>query len=107
VWKVRGAPGATTQLIFARAAYPGYTAHLDGEALQVSSHRGIFLSVSLPPGRDGELVIRYGMPGLPWIAACMLLGAALLAGWRYASSQWDARALSAPTAKPPSTSTRE
>nr|WP_296770702.1 hypothetical protein [Rhodococcus sp. (in: high G+C Gram-positive bacteria)] len=51
-------------VVFARLAWPGYTATLNGEPLQTKGLGDIFLYVDLPPGtNDAELAITFTPPG--------------------------------------------
>jgi hypothetical protein len=65
------------RIIFARAWYPGYEAHIDGQPLRVAPYADFLVSVQLPPGADGTLVLRFLPPGIRWTAplaaTCLLL----------------------------------
>jgi hypothetical protein len=51
-------------VVFARLAWPGYTATLDGAPLQTKGLGDMFLMVDLPPGTvDAELEISFRPPG--------------------------------------------
>ncbi|WP_249353462.1 hypothetical protein [Rhodococcus sp. Q] len=51
-------------VVFARLAWPGYTATLNGAPLQTKGLGDMFLMVDLPPGTtDAELVIDFRPPG--------------------------------------------
>ncbi|MFD4369000.1 hypothetical protein [Rhodococcus sp. NPDC058521] len=51
-------------VVFARLAWPGYTATLDGRPLQTKGIGGTFLYVDLPPGTEnGDLEIHFDPPG--------------------------------------------
>lgn len=65
-------------IVFARLAWPGYTATLNGEPLQTKGLAGIFLYVDVPPGTsDADLAIEFSPPGqklgLAGIAGGLLL----------------------------------
>jgi hypothetical protein len=47
---------------FSRPYFPGYQARLDDKKLDVTSYRGLFPTVELPPGSRGRLVLTYS----PW-----------------------------------------
>lgn len=73
------------ELIFGRLYWPGYRASLDDEPLNVSAHRGIFVTVHVPPHRHGVLVVRYVPSSWPTAFAisgagflCVLLGLFML-----------------------------
>jgi hypothetical protein len=57
------------RLVFARLWFPGYTATLDGQPLDVVRHDGTLVAVDLPAGRSGELVVSYRSPGFVPLAA--------------------------------------
>lgn len=96
---VAGASGTTTQetvelsevragatrLAFARLGWPGYTAEMNGQPVEVSRSRAGLLTVRLPAGtQPGTLVVRFRPPGFTvglLLAALGLLGAAALAAW--------------------------
>lgn len=69
------------QLIFARAAYPGYHAELNGQPLPVESYLGVLVSVTLPDDPAGELRVWFEPPGQTagWLAAGS--GLILLTAW--------------------------
>ncbi|MGC0366967.1 hypothetical protein ABH922_004951 [Rhodococcus sp. 27YEA15] len=68
-------------VVFARLAWPGYTATLDGRPIPTKGLGGTFLYVDLPPGtQDGELVITFRSPGQRLGYAGMGFGLVLLAG---------------------------
>jgi Bacterial membrane protein YfhO len=54
--------GRNASVTFSRPYFPGYQARLDGKKLEVSSYRGLFPTVELPPGSHGRLVLTY----CPW-----------------------------------------
>ncbi|MFC4606077.1 hypothetical protein [Rhodococcus kronopolitis] len=67
-------------VVFARLAWPGYTATLNGEPLTTKGLGGTFLYVDLPPGtHDAELVINFRPPGQRLGFAAMGFGLVLLA----------------------------
>jgi hypothetical protein len=57
------------RVVFARLWFPGYTATLDGEPVDVVRHDGTLVAVDLPAGRSGELVMSYRSPGFVPLAA--------------------------------------
>lgn len=51
-------------VVFARLAWPGYTATLDGRPIQTKGLGDMFLYVDIPPGtEDAELAIHFDPPG--------------------------------------------
>jgi len=60
--RLNGATSGPTRLVFARLWWPGYRADLDGVRVPVEAHRGIFVSVDLPPGASGTLTLRFRPP---------------------------------------------
>ena len=51
-------------VVFARLAWPGYTATLDGASLQTKGLGGVFLYVDIPPDtHGGGLVVSFRPPG--------------------------------------------
>ncbi len=75
----------TTRLVFARLGWPGYSAELDGQSVEVSRSRAGLLAVRLPAGtQPGTLVVTFRPPGFTVglvLSALGLLGAAALAAW--------------------------
>ncbi len=66
-------------VVFARLAWPGYTATLNGEPLQTKGLADIFLYVDLPPGTtDADLAIEFRPPGQKLGLAGMAGGVLLL-----------------------------
>jgi hypothetical protein len=57
------------RVVFARLWFPGYSATLDGEPVDVVQHDGTLVAVDLPPDADGELVVSYRSPGFVPLAA--------------------------------------
>jgi hypothetical protein len=57
------------RLVFARLWFPGYSATVDGEEIDVVRHDGALVAVDLPPGAEGELVLSYRSPGFVPLAA--------------------------------------
>ena len=51
-------------VVFARLAWPGYSAEVDGESVPVSANQVGLLTVSLPPGTSGTLRVSFRPPGL-------------------------------------------
>lgn len=69
---------SSAKVIFSRLYWPGYRVLLDGKQLPVSAHRGIFLSVDIPPGiRAGRLEIDYFYP-MPTIALWSVIAGFML-----------------------------
>lgn len=75
---VTAAPEADGQVIFARLWFPGYRATLDGAPLKIERHADMLVSVSLPAGVSGELVLKYRPPGLYEFGGLALLALILL-----------------------------
>ncbi|TSE00712.1 YfhO family protein [Skermania sp. ID1734] len=66
-------------VVFARLAWPGYRATLNGQPLQTKGLGGVFLYVDLPPGtHDAELVISFRPPGERLGFAGMAFGVVVL-----------------------------
>jgi hypothetical protein len=72
-----GGPGGP--LIFARLAWPGYTARLDGVAVPVRQGPAGLLTVDLPPGATGLLVLAWSPPAFVPTVLAALLGVAVAA----------------------------
>ena len=53
-------------LIFSRPYFRGYTARLSDQKLAVTSYRGLFPMVEIPPGAVGRLVLSYCPDWLVW-----------------------------------------
>lgn len=70
------------RLVFARLWFPGYTATLDGDPLPIERHADMLVSVVVPAGSEGELVLTYRSPHVRKLA---LLAAATVAGLAVAS----------------------
>lgn len=51
-------------LVFAMLAWPGYTATLDGEPVDVEYTKAGLMMIDLPRGAEGELEVSYRTPGL-------------------------------------------
>jgi hypothetical protein len=66
------------RLVFARAWYPGYEASLNDRPLPVERHFGLLVSVVVPPGETGDVVLRFRPPGFAWTVP-LALGAVGLA----------------------------
>jgi len=74
---------APTRLVFRDLYWPGYTATLDGAPLEVSAVSDIFVSVTVPAGASGELVVSYAPAGgdlmlAMWVGGGLLVLGALL-----------------------------
>ena len=74
VVRITGGPGGT--LTFARLAWPGYTARVDGEALPVRQGPAGLLTVDVPAGAH-EVELAWSPPAAVPSALAALLGAAL------------------------------
>lgn len=73
------------RVIFARLWFPGYSATFDGKPLRVDSYSNTLVSVVVPPGSSGELVITYRSPHvrkLALLSGMVVLGLAV-ASFRY------------------------
>ncbi|MEV6280797.1 hypothetical protein [Nocardia sp. NPDC051832] len=82
--RVRVGSESGGQVVFARLAWPGYQATLNGAEVPVEQIGKTFAAVRIPAGtRDGELVLSWSPPGWP-IGA----GAALFAVLDIALLQW-------------------
>ncbi|HEX4707548.1 MAG TPA: hypothetical protein VH229_07415, partial [Candidatus Udaeobacter sp.] len=72
-------------LIFSRPYFRGYKAHIGSENLAVSSYRGLFPVIEVPPGTQGRLVLTYRPiwltlgGSLAVLCALVMLGGCLLA----------------------------
>lgn len=75
--RIGGGPGGT--LTFARLAWPGYTARLDGVEVPFRQGPAGLLTVDVPAGAH-DLTLAWSPPGLALGVACALLGAALALG---------------------------
>jgi hypothetical protein len=65
------------RLVFARLAWPGYQARIDGQDIPIATGPSGLLAVDLPPGvTTGELTLRWTPPGL-WAGAGLAALAAL------------------------------
>jgi hypothetical protein len=81
------ANGKPALLTFSRPYFRGYQAMVGGHALPVTSFRGLSPLVELPPGTNGQLILRYR----PWwlvagsataVACATVCLAGLALGWR-------------------------
>lgn len=54
------------RIVFARAWYPGYSAHLDGMPLKVERYADFLVSVLVPPKSSGTIELRYDPAGFSW-----------------------------------------
>lgn len=69
------------KIVFARAWYPGYSATLDGMPVKVEKHGELLVSVRVPAGTTGTLLLEFRPPGISWtapLAVASLLLAVLL-----------------------------
>jgi len=96
--QVRLADGPGGTLTFARLAWPGYTARLDGAAAPVRQGPAGLLTVDVPPGAH-QLALAWSPPGFGRALASALLGAALALG--LALARIVRRRRSEPPAAPP------
>jgi hypothetical protein len=78
-------------LTFSRPYFRGYKARIDDQKLAITSYRGLFPTLEIPPGTHGRLTVAYKPAWLLWgggvAAACgliVLLG--LIAAYRCSSS---------------------
>src|SRR3712207_3822177 len=97
--QVRAAEAGT--LVFARLAWPGYTATLDGEPVDVRDGPAGLLAVDVPAGR--HLVgIDFRSPGLAGgadvLAAAALLSLVQTGVWFVARWRWGRRSVASPDA---------
>jgi len=53
-------------LTFSRPYFRGYKARLDNQKLAVSSYRGLFPILEVPPGAHGRLILTYRPYWLIW-----------------------------------------
>jgi hypothetical protein len=72
---LRGGPGGA--LVFARLAWPGYAATLDGQALPVRQGPAGLLTVDVPAGATGRLLLAWTPPGQALGGSLAVLGAVL------------------------------
>ncbi|HEX5405724.1 MAG TPA: hypothetical protein VFX16_25905 [Pseudonocardiaceae bacterium] len=73
--------GAAGELTFARLAWPGYTATVDGQQATVRTGPSGLLVVELPAGvRAGQVALSWSPPGSPVSFVALLLGALLAFG---------------------------
>jgi len=77
--EVRLADGPGGTLTFARLAWPGYTARLDGGEAPVRQGPAGLLTVDVPPGAH-QLTLAWSPPGFAASVASALLGTALAMG---------------------------
>jgi hypothetical protein len=57
------------RVVFARLWFPGYSATLDGQPVDVVRHDDTLVAVDLPAGGSGELVVSYRSPGFVPLAS--------------------------------------
>jgi hypothetical protein len=84
---VQSADGGT--VLVDRLAWPGYSATMNGETLDITQGPYGLMMVEIPPGADGQVVIRYAVPGLP--LGLGLAGAAVAAMTLYQVIEVTAR----------------
>ena len=77
-----------TDVVFARAWYPGLTARLDGRPVEVSRYQYDLVRVKLPKVDSGVLELHWGYPGIvpAWIAIVASLVTIAL-GFRFARAR--------------------
>lgn len=83
---VSSGTGGDRTITFARLAWPGYTATLDGEALEVTPGTAGLVQIEIPAGvSSAELELRFTPPGLTVGLVALLLGPVLAAVlvWAY------------------------
>lgn len=73
-----GAADAPTRLVFRDLYWPGYQATLDGVPLEVTAVSDVFVSVVIPAGAAGELVISYSPAGQGLRLALLVVGGVLV-----------------------------
>ncbi|AUS78678.1 hypothetical protein C1701_10215 [Actinoalloteichus sp. AHMU CJ021] len=77
----RDDPSAPTRLTFARLAWPGYSASVDGAPVPTRTGPDGLLQVELPAGMDGgSLELRWNAPGLGLGMGLLAAGLVLTAG---------------------------
>ena len=69
-----------TRLVFRDIYWPGYTATLDGIPLPVTPVADVFVSVTIPAGFSGELVVAYSPAGSGLMIALLAVGGLLVLG---------------------------
>lgn len=82
---LRTEPTSKGRVIFARLWFPGYAAELDGAPLPVERYNDMLVSVVVPPGSAGELVLTYRSPHVRKLAvlAALTITALALVSLRY------------------------
>ncbi|MEV0685979.1 hypothetical protein AB0I35_19150 [Nocardia sp. NPDC050378] len=89
--------GTGGRIVFARLAWPGYTATLGPSEIPTRAVAGTFLAVDIPPGtHNAQLTITWRPPGLS-----ISLTAALLAVLGIAALHWWYRRADEPTVEEP------
>jgi hypothetical protein len=70
-------------LVFARLWWPGYSATLDGKELPVRALSGIFVTVDVPAGASGQIVLSFAPPHLvlSWIVTLLGFAIACVVLW--------------------------
>lgn len=68
------------RLVFRDLYWPGYIATLDGDRVPVTPFKQMLVSVDLPPGAQGTLVVRFRAQSPKTLTATLGGGAVLLAG---------------------------
>lgn len=84
------AAATTGRVIFARLWFPGYSATFNGEPVPVESYSDMLVSVVVPPGSSGELVLSYRSPHVRKLAlldALVLLALACASFRHHATSR--------------------
>ncbi len=77
---VTSSPQTEGTVVFARLVLPGYRATLNGEPVPVRRYSEMFVSVTLPPGATGSLVLSYRPPGTLVLGGLAVTVLVVLAG---------------------------
>jgi uncharacterized membrane protein YfhO len=90
--------GDDRRLVFARLAWPGYTAEIDGQTIPVTTTSSGLIQIDIPEGTSGELHLSWTPPGL-WIGVgtalagiAVWIGLVVIARRRHARDGADAAA---------------
>lgn len=79
----RNTGDADGSVVFARMAWPGYSATAAGQPIDVSTYQGVLTKLTVPAGFDGELVLTYAPRSWGWAVPLALVasvaGVALVA----------------------------
>ncbi|MER5391355.1 GtrA family protein [Saccharopolyspora sp. NPDC002686] len=71
--------GERSELVFARLAWPGYRAEVDGRPVPVGQTGAGLLRVNVPNASSGVLVLSWSPSGFAWYVVLICAGAALAA----------------------------